>query len=168
MSERARQLTNEFDQAVNDLIETIQTTTDGQWEQICADEGWPVAVVADHVAVWLDIEMEWLVRIAAGRPVLPLSMDAIDSFNADHAQRSAGITKNEVLQTLTNNASAARHFINNLSDGQLAISLPTRSISLSARSTGPERSLDTLVQHFLIRHLKSHHASIQRTIGIRC
>lgn len=165
MSERARQLTDEFDQALNSLIDTIRSTTDGEWEQICAAEGWPVAVVADHIAVWLDIELEWICRIAAGRPVLPLSMDAIDSFNASHAQHNAGVTKDQVLQTLTNNASAARHVISHLTDEQLAITLPTRAITLSARSTGPERSLDTLVQHFLIRHLKSHHASIQRTIG---
>lgn len=147
------------------MIETIRSTSDGQWERVCADEGWPVAVVADHIAVWMDIELEWVYRIANGRPMIPLSMDAIDSFNAGHAQSNAGVTKDQVLKTLTNNVTAVRDFVSHLSDEQLAITLPTRAISLSARSTGPERSLDTLVQHFLIRHLNAHHASIQRTLG---
>jgi hypothetical protein len=49
-----------------ELIAVVERCTEEQWRAACADEGWPVAVTAPHVADWWPEILPIVRALAAG------------------------------------------------------------------------------------------------------
>lgn len=164
MSERVQELAREFDRSTDQLVTTIREMSDGDWEKITSAEGWPVANVAHHVAFYMDIEGEFVHRLANRKPTVALAPDAIDDLNDRMVAEHAGISKSEVLQAIAANRTLVREVFRNLTDEQLAIAYPGRSISLRM-SNDMTMTIDQITQRLIVGHVNNHLESIKTTIG---
>ena len=89
MSERARTLAHQLEQANHALIATIEGLSDAQWHAKTPGDGRSVGVVAHHVATSHKTVAGLATAIAHGQPVPPITMDMIHQGNAAHAAQHA-------------------------------------------------------------------------------
>lgn len=153
MSERARGLADQFEQANRDLIKTVEGLSEAQWRTKTAGEGWSVAVVAHHVAGGHQGIAGFVTKIANGEAVA-FDMDMIHKGNADHAVQFANATKGETLALLRQNGASAAAAVRALGDTQLD------RVGGSMGMTAAQ-----VVERILIGHVHDHHGSIRKAIG---
>ena len=156
MSERARTLAQQFEQANHALIATVDRLSDDQWRAKTPGDGRSVGVVAHHVAEGHKGIAGLAGAIAHGQPVPPLTMDMIHQGNATHAAQHAHCTKAETLALLRQNGAAAAATVRGLGEAELdrAATLPLGTMSASQ-----------VIERILIGHVHDHHGSIQKAIG---
>jgi DinB family protein len=156
MSERARHLAQQFEQANHALIATVDRLSDDQWRAKTPGDGRSVGVVAHHVAEGHKGIAGLAGAIAHGQPVPPLTMDMIHRGNATHAVQHAHCTKAETLALLRQNGAAAAATVRGLGEAELdrAATLPLGTMSASQ-----------VIERILIGHVHDHHGSIQKAIG---
>jgi hypothetical protein len=70
-----------FNQAVDEFAALVEDCTDDQWQMICFDEGWTIAAAADHVTNRINLERDWIAKIALDEPMVPLALGAVNAFN---------------------------------------------------------------------------------------
>ncbi len=66
MAERARDLMLAVEQRLQELERVTRDTATAQWAQVCKAEGWPVALVAYHVARGFDRVASFIEAAASG------------------------------------------------------------------------------------------------------
>ena len=156
MSERARHLAQQFEQANHELIATVERLSDAQWQTKTPGDGRSVGVVAHHVAEGHKGIAGLAGAIAHGQPVPPLTMEMIHQGNATHASQHAHCTKAETLALLRQNGAAAAAIVRGLGDADLdrTATLPLGTMSASQA-----------IERILIGHVHDHHGSIRKAIG---
>jgi hypothetical protein len=156
MSERARHLAQQFEQANHALIATVDRLSDDQWRAKTPGDGRSVGVVAHHVAEGHKGIAGLAGAIAHGQPVPPLTMDMIHQGNATHAVQHAHCTKAETLALLRQSGAAPPATVRGLGEAELdrAATLPLGTMSASQ-----------VIERILIGHVHDHHGSIQKAIG---
>jgi hypothetical protein len=163
MSARVDELATRFDAAVANVVTVVDRCTDEEWRMVCPAEGWSVAVVADHIAVYMLIQRDWIGKLANDQPMVPFTMRAIDAFNAWRAEDHAGATRSEVLTLLDHNQAIARDFVLSLTDEQLHRSRPFQRIFLDAEPCDV-RDVAQCIERTLITHVRHHFVSITSTL----
>ncbi len=119
MSERARTLAQQLEQANHDLIGTIEGLSDAQWHAKTPGDGRSVGVVAHHVAESHKTVAGLAKAVATGQPVPNITMDMIHQGNAAHAAQHANCTKAETLALLRQNGAAAVATVRAFGDAEL-------------------------------------------------
>jgi uncharacterized damage-inducible protein DinB len=157
MSERTTALADRFEQANGEIIETVERCSDAQWRAKTSGEGWPVGVVAHHVAEGHKAIAGLVQLIATGQPLPGLTREKLDEMNAEHAKQHANCTKAETLQLLRTAAATAAATIRGLSDDQLE-----RTASVLG---GPPMSAQQAIDRILIGHVHEHLANIKTAVG---
>ena len=157
MSERAETLALQFEQVNGEVIAAVEGCTEEQWRRSTGSEGWPVGVVAHHIALAHAVVLGWVTAAAAGRD-LGVSRTSIDEGNARHAQHADTYSQAETLDLLRRNGESAARAVRTLDDAQL---------DHAARVIADIAPLTTqqVVEAILIRHARSHLTSIQATLG---
>jgi uncharacterized damage-inducible protein DinB len=151
MSERARNLAQQFEQANHELIATVEGLSDHQWRTETPGDGRTVGVVAHHVAGGHAGIAGLVQRIANGES---FPMPNIDKMNAEHAVQYANATKAETLALLRQNGAASAAMVRGLGDAQL--DRVGGSMGMSAAQA---------IERILIGHVNDHHGSIRKAIG---
>jgi quercetin dioxygenase-like cupin family protein len=159
-SEQARALAWRFSQANDALIEVIEHCTPDQWQAICADTGWTVAVQAHHLAENHAHMAATLRQVAEGQPPAPVEMAVLDAVNARHAEAFANVSKAETIALLRQNGAFAAETYRRLSDEQLA-----RPASLLIGA--PPSTVAGLIAYIGIGEIERHGAAIREAIGAR-
>ncbi|HET8630214.1 MAG TPA: DinB family protein [Thermomicrobiales bacterium] len=151
-------LAAEFE-AVNDaLIATVERCTDEEWRRPSAEEGWPVGVVAHHIASVHHDFIGLVGALAAGKTRSPgSSMADVDESNARHARDFAAVGKAETLAALRENAAALARLLRGLTDEQLE-----RTAGVFG---GHDLSVAQVLEWIVIGHAREHLASIRATLG---
>lgn len=157
MSERAETLANLFSAELEGLLTLAEGCTPAQWQQTTPDEGWPVGVVAHHVAVSFPVITKWIQKVAAGRPV-SLPRSAIDEANAHHAQEAPNYSQTETIALLRSNGAAILVAIRALSADELQQS------ATMAPAEGRALTADQVIRHILIHHVQEHKGHIQQAL----
>jgi len=157
MAERAEALAAKFEAANNDVIATVEAASDEHWAAVCAEEGWPVGVVAHHIGSGHTPITGLVQALAAGVDFPAITMDQIDQSNKDHAVEFASVTKDEVLEALRSGGAAAVGAVSGLSDEQL-----DKSSTILAGA--PEMSVEQVIENLLIGSATGHLASIKKSI----
>ena len=153
---RAQDLIAPYIKANDAFIKIVEALTDQQWRLKTADEGWPVRVVARHIAIRCGIEeLEWVLS----SPSTPFwaNMDELDAVNAQHARDFADCTKEETLDRLRDASSRVKEVLGALTDEQLKIRGQTVS--------GGPAAVEQWIGIYMPNHVKLHEASILRTIS---
>jgi uncharacterized damage-inducible protein DinB len=156
MSERARSLAQQLEQANQSLIATIEGLSDAQWRAKTPGDGRSVGVVAHHVASSHKSVAGLVGAIADGQPVPTITMEMIHEGNAAHATQHANCTKSETLGLLRQNGAAAVATVRGLGDTQLdrTVTFPMGTMTAAQ-----------VVERVLIGHANDHHGTIRRAIG---
>jgi uncharacterized damage-inducible protein DinB len=156
MSERARNLAQQLEQANHGLITTIEALSDAQWQAKTPGDGRSVGVVAHHVASSHKTVAGLAGAIAHGQSVPAITMDMIHQGNAAHAAQHANCTKAETLALLRQNGAAAVAAVRGFGDAELdrTTTLPLGTMSVAQ-----------VVERILIGHVHDHHGTIKKALG---
>ena len=156
MSDRAKTLTERFEQGNQELVQTVERCSDAQWQATTSAEGWSAGVVAHHVAEGHKAIAGLIQLAATGQPLPPLSMEALDQRNAEHARQHTNCTRAETLELLRQNGALAAGTVRGLSDDQLD--------RIAQARIGPMK-VQEMIERILIGHVENHLGSIRATVG---
>ncbi|GAB4207335.1 MAG: hypothetical protein OHK0022_35450 [Roseiflexaceae bacterium] len=157
MSQRAEQLAATFEAICGELVAAVAGCTDAQWQRPSTAEGWPVNVLAHHVAEVQGAFNQILSRLATGETYTPgSSMERVHASNQQHAREYAGVGKAEVLDLLQANGAAGVELIRRLSDGQLD--------QAAGVYGGNPLSVGQVVEWIIIGHASEHLESLRATL----
>ena len=153
---RAQDLAATLNKGFDEVIKTVETLTDQQWRLKTADEGWPVCVVARHIATRSGIV--GLEGITSGIPNLVAEdMNDLDARNARDAQDFADCTREEALNLLKAISDRIEQMVAGLTDEQLK----ARGEVVTLGSV----TADQWITITMRLHIESHHGSILQTIS---
>ena len=156
MSERARNLAQQLEQANQSLIATVEALSDAQWRAKTPGDGRSVGVVAHHVATSHKSVAGLVGAIAHGHAVPTITMEMVHEGNAAHATQHANCTKAETVALLRQNGAAAVATVRGLGDTELDRTVMFPMGRLTAAQ---------VVERVLIGHANDHHGTIRTAIG---
>jgi hypothetical protein len=156
---RAAALAEQFENANNALIATIEGCTDEQVRQVCEGEGWSVAVAAHHIAATHTALGQLVQMLANGQGLPPITMEMIHAGNAKHAEEFASVSRDEVLSALRTNGATAAAIVRGLSDEQLDRSAPMELAG------GALWSAADIIERIMIEHPLDHGKSIKAALA---
>lgn len=156
MNTKADALATRFEQACRDFACTIQEIDDRAWNSTTSEEGWTVAAVAHHAAGSSGPISMMAQAAGTGAPMPPLTMDALNQMNADHAKQYAIVSRDETLALLRETTGAAAATVRSLSDEQLN--------GKAVMPFGAEMTAEQIIENVLIGHLVGHGASIMAAV----
>ena len=159
VNQRAHALADRLEQGARALATLASALTDAQWQARVLKDGRKIGVVVHHVASVYPLEIQLAQILAAGKPVLGVTMDDVHAMNAAHAKEYGSVTKDAALDLLGRNSAAAAVAIRTLTDTEL-----DRAAAASLYSNAPVTCQFMLEDH-AVRHSYHHLASIQRTLN---
>jgi hypothetical protein len=153
----AEQLATQFEAINAEVIAIVETCTGEQWRRPAAGEGWPVGVVAHHIAEVHQDFVGLLGALASGQTRSPgASIEDVDQGNARHAHDYAAVGKPEALEALRTNGAAVARLLRSFSNEQLG--------HVAGVFGGRELSVAQVVEWIVIGHAAEHLASLRATL----
>jgi|TARA_B100001971_G_C17910557_1_gene392646 hypothetical protein len=153
---RAQELAAAFVKEIDAVIKTVEALTSEQWRLKTAAEGWPVCVVAHHIATrtgFLGLE-----GILSGNPTQVFEdLNNVDAQNAQDAREFADCTKDETLEHLRHFSSRVEQVVAGLTVDQLKL----RGEVMARGSVTAEQ----WVAIMMLNHVRAHHESIIQTVS---
>jgi len=119
MDERISEAVRQFDEVHAEVVAFVLACDERDWRERTTVEGWPVGVVAHHIAVGYTTAMGWIDHLRAGEAV-PGNPEAHDAGNAEHAAVFDQTTKAETLADLEANAATFREFLVRIEPDELS------------------------------------------------
>ena len=159
MSRRAGALATRLEQGADALIAFASTLTREEWQARLPGDGRKVGVVVHHVASVYPLEIQLAMTLAAGQPVVGVTMDDIHAANARHAREHDAVTSEATLELLRRNSMAAAAAIRTLSDEQLERGAPA-SLYADAPIT-----CQFMLEDHAVRHSYHHLARLRRALN---
>lgn len=140
-----------------EFVAFVATCTDDEWGRACAAEGWPVGVVAHHIAWGHGVSVGWIRTIRSGNDV-PGSSETHNAANEAKAAAMAGVSRDEVIRLANGNLNALTALLRSLTDEDLSKS------AAFGPGGGMRMSVDNLAgaRGHLDRHLSSIRAAVGR------
>jgi hypothetical protein len=158
MSERAESLAD-LVQSFNDaVLAFVDRCPEEAWRKTCADEDWPVGVVARHLAAGHFQAIQLARIMLQGKPLPEMTMEQIIEEGNTHARQHADCTREEVQNLLKESGGAAVAFIADLNDDDL-----DRKEHLSL--VGGKITVEQLLRTVIIQSGGEHLSSMQATIA---
>ena len=149
-SERAGALAERLEQGARALADFAGSLTEAAWQTRLPHDGRKVGVVVHHVATMYPLEIQLAQTLAGGQPVVGVTPDDVNALNAGHAQEHDAVTKEQALDLLRRNSTAAAVAIRALSDEEL-----DRAASVSLNEDAPLTCQFMLEDH-AVRHSYHH------------
>lgn len=159
-SKRAEALAQRLEHGARALLALARGLSDADWLlPISPRDSRTIGVVVHHVASVYPIEIQLAQTLAAGKPVVGVTMDDIHAMNAEHAKAHSAVAKAVALDLLKKNSSAAAAAIRTLSDEELNTAAPA-----SLYFDAPVTSQFMLEDH-AVRHSYHHLARIRAALS---
>lgn len=158
MSARATQLAEQTDDAINQVIDFVETVPDDKWLTLCEPEQCTVAALANHIGISAVGVLNFLVKpVSQDQPLSPITPEQINAGNAENARKNANRSKAEVITELRTNGAVASSYVRGLSDEELQ-----RSAVLFF---SPEPvTADFIIENVLINHSLGHLESLRAAV----
>lgn len=140
-----------------EFVAFVATCTDDDWGRVCAAEGWPVGVVAHHIAWGHAVAAGWIRTIRSGKDV-PGSPQTHDAGNEAKAAEMAGVSRDEVIRIADRNLNELTALLRSLTEEDLEKSAtfgPAGGVNMSVDNLAGARG-------HLDRHLRSIRAAVGR------
>jgi hypothetical protein len=157
-SRRTRALAGRLEQGARALETAVSTLTEAEWQIPIPGDGRSVGVVVHHVASMYPLEIELAQQLAAGTPIVGVTVEVVNGINARHAKEHRGVTKEEALDLLRRNSAAATAAICALSVEDL-----DRAAPVSLYANAPLTCQFFLEDH-AVRHSYHHLARIRAVL----
>jgi hypothetical protein len=107
------------------------------------------------------LEIQLAQTLAAGKPIVGVTWDAVHEINAGHAREYDAVTKEAALDLLRRNSAAAAAAIRALGDEELDQAAP---VSLNADAP---LTCQFFLEDHAVRHSYHHLARIRETLKLR-
>ena len=159
MSRRAQILADRLQQGSQALAAFVESLSDTEWHMKVPKDGRTVGVIVHHVASVYPLEIQLAQSVAAGKPVVGVTWDAVAEMNAKHAQEHAEVRKPEALELLRRNSQVAAEAVRAFSDEQLDT---TAAVSLNGDAP---LTAQFLIEDHALRHSFHHLALIRKTVA---
>jgi hypothetical protein len=161
MSQRSNALAERLEQGARALAALASGLTDAEWQTRVPKDGRKIGVMVHHVGNMYPIEIQLAQKLAGGEAITGVSWDDVHAINAKHAKEFDGVTKEQALEFLRKNSTAAALAIRALSDAQL-----DQAAEVSLNSDAPLTCQFFLEDH-AVRHSYHHLAKIRATLKQR-
>ena len=159
MSTRANALAERLELGARELAAFALTLSDAEWRSRIPGDGRKIGVVVHHVAYMYPIEIQVAQTVAEGQPVVGLTWDDVHAINAAHARDNDAVTRDEALNLLQRNSTAAAAAIRALDDATL-----DRAAPVSLNADAPLTCQFVLEDH-AVRHSFHHLARIKGAVA---
>ncbi|MBS1818755.1 MAG: DinB family protein [Acidobacteria bacterium] len=156
---RSAALADRLEEGARALIQLASELSDQEWQMPLPGDGRTIGVVIHHVASVYPVEIQLAQSVAAGQPIVGVTMADIHAMNARHATEHATVTKAEAIALLVSNAAAAANAIRGLTDAQLAAAVP---VSLYANAP---LTCQFVLEDHAVRHSYHHASRIRLALG---
>lgn len=156
MATKGAELADRFEQTNQGFIGKLEGLTPEQWGRPVDETGWSVGVTAHHVAEDHAVLSQLLGGVASGASMPPITSEALDSMNAEHAQRAGNVSRDETVQLARTNGAQAAQTLRGLSDEQLqnTIGLPAGQVTA-----------EWVAENILIGHMSMHLPMIEKAVS---
>ena len=151
----ANDLADRLEQGAHALAAFARSLTDAEWQSKVPKDGRTIGVVVHHVASVYPLEIQLAQHLAGGKPIEGVTMADVHAMNAKHSAEHGSVTKEEALNLLERNSSAAADSIRMLTDEEL-----TRAAPVSLYADAPLTCQFMLEDH-AVRH-SYHHLGVMR------
>jgi hypothetical protein len=156
MTARSDALASQFEEALADLIATIEACPEAQWSALCGDERWTVAAAAQHVGAQFGIERELITGTAGLAPMPQVGWDEINATNEQRAQQFSACTREEAMKLLKQDGPKMAALVRGLTDEQL-----DRSVAFPLAGGASVTTQQIIEGGVLIDHVRAHLKSIR-------
>jgi hypothetical protein len=155
MSERATELAEQTDQAINQVIAFVESVPEDKWTALCEPEQCTVAALASHIAVSAVGVLNVLIKpVSQGEAPPPITPEQLHAGNAENARKFAQRSKADAIADLRTYGSEASSHVRGLSDEELQ-----RSAVLFF---SPEPvTADFIIENVLVGHSLGHLESMR-------
>lgn len=158
---RGASLADKFEQINGEVVAFVRACPAEQWQSVTDSEGWPLAVVAQHIAASYRVIGSWVRTLAAGQPVA-MTMDDINAGNEQmrqHAQSHPDAYAQEgVIAALERNAAETSALVRALTDAQL-------DSQAHFGPAGRPLTAEQVIKYVLFVHPRDHLASMRAALG---
>ena len=158
MSKRSDALAQRLEQGARALGDFAASLSEAEWQTRVPHDGRKIGVVVHHVATVYPLEIQLAQAVAAGKPVTDLTGAAVDQMNAEHADKNDGVTRDETLDLLQRNSTAAAAALRELTDEDL-----DRAVSVSLYG-GATLTCQFVLEDHAVRHSYHHLARIRAAL----
>jgi hypothetical protein len=147
---------------LREIEATLRQASDAQWRAVCTSEGWPVGLVAFHIALHMERPAGWVEDALAGKPPFEFSFAETDALNAAVAGYGILPSKGFVLGALAGAGSRIQAALHAITDADLERdALINRSGGIGEAKVISLRVLMRIV----MRGIDDHFASIRAAIA---
>ena len=157
-TQRAHALAGRLEQGARALVAFASDLTDAEWQTRVPGDGRKVGVVVHHVASVYPLEIQLAQLIAAGQPIVGVTMNDVHAMNAAHARDHDAVTKEAALDLLRSNSAAAAAATRALTDEELERAAPA---SLYADAV---LTCQFILEDHAVRHSYHHLARVRAAL----
>lgn len=155
---RALELADRLEEGARLLTQLATALTHAQWQIRIPRDGRTIGVLVHHVASVYPLDIQLAQAVAAGQPVMGVTLDDINQLNATHARMYDGVMKEAALDLLRRTSTAAATAIRAMRDEQL-----DRAAFVSLYGNAPV-TCQFVLEDRAVRHSYHHVASIQQAL----
>jgi hypothetical protein len=159
MSKRSDALAQRLEQGARALGDFAAGLSEAEWQTRVPHDGRKIGVVVNHVATVYPLEVQLAQAVAAGNPVVGLTMETINNMNAEHAGQNDDVTREATLELLRRNSADAATAIRDLTDDDLEQAVP---VSLYGDAT---LTCQFVLEDHAVRHSYHHLARIRAALN---
>ena len=159
MSKRSDALAERLEQGARELGDFAASLSEAEWQSRVPHDGRKIGVVVHHVATVYPLEVQLAQAVAAGNPVVGLTMETINNMNAEHAGKNDDVTREATLELLRRNSADAATAIRDLTDEDLDQAVP---VSLYGDAT---LTCQFVLEDHAVRHSYHHLARIRAALN---
>jgi Protein of unknown function (DUF664) len=156
---RASALAERLEQGARTLAGLAYMLTEAQWQTRVPGDGRKVGVLVHHVATMYPLEIQLAQALASGQPIVGVTWDDVHAINAKHASEFDAVTKEEALDLLRRNSTAAAAAVRALSDEEL-----DRAAAVSLNADAP-LTCQFFIEDHALRHSFHHLAKIRLALA---
>ena len=158
-SYRSEALALRLEEGARALAAFAETITAAEWQMRTPRDGRKVGVIVHHVGNMYPLEIDLAQKLARGESISGVTWDDVAAVNAAHAGEFDGVTKEEALEFLQRNSSAAAVAVRALSDDEL-----DRAATVSLNSDAP-LTCQFFIEDHALRHSYHHLARLKAALG---
>lgn len=162
MPARGAALADELEAKLREVEAILRQASDAQWRAVCPAEGWPVGLVAFHLALHMERPAAWIEDALADKPPFEFSQAETDALNDAVARYGVVPSKGFVLGALAGGAARMLAVLRALTDADL-----DRDAIVERSGGGGEAKVGSVrgLLRVWMRQTATHFASIRATIA---
>lgn len=119
MPTRGAALADDLEAKLRQIEAILREASDAQWRAVCPSEGWPVGLVAFHLALHMERPAGWIEDALAGKPPYEFSLAETDTLNDAVARYGVLPSKGFVLGALAGGAARMLAVLHSMTDADL-------------------------------------------------